>query len=151
MSPEGYRVGPRSIQSMMKFSNAQAFHGAIGLRVDSGATHGGRSLVTGKVTRRHLNVNGVVHGGVYATILDTAMGWAVKTTCGPDEIMATISLYIEFIRAARLGQTLVARGKITRRGNHVAFCQGKLTDEKGILLAAAKGAWYVSQVIPKKK
>ena len=134
----------------MKVSNAHAFHGSIGLKVDSAATHGGRSMVTGKVVKRHLNVNNVVHGGVYATILDTAMGWAVKTTCGENEIMATVSLYIEFIRAAKLGQTLVARGKITRRGHHIAFCQGKLTDENGILLAAAKGAWYISEIVPKK-
>jgi uncharacterized protein (TIGR00369 family) len=108
-------------------------------------------MVTGKVTKRHLNVNKVVHGGVYATILDTAMGWAVKTTCGPNEIMATISLYIEFVRSAKLGQTLIAKGKVMKRGRHVAFCQGTLADENGVLLGSAKGAWYVSEVIPKKE
>jgi len=80
--------------------------------------------VTGKVEHRHLNINGVVHGGVYATILDTAMGAAVVTLLGPGETTATTSLYVEFLRAAREGDHLTARGGVLRRGRHIAFVEG---------------------------
>ena len=67
--------------------------------------------MSGLVEPRHLNINGVVHGGVYATILDTAMGGAVVTMLDEDETTATTSLYVEFLRPAREGQTLRARGR----------------------------------------
>ncbi len=105
----------------------------------------GRGFVTvaGRVEHRHLNINGVVHGGVYATILDTAMGAAVVSLLGPHETTATTSLYVEFLRAAREGDTLSARGHVLRRGRHIAFAEGDLTGRDGRRFSQARGTWYI--------
>jgi uncharacterized protein (TIGR00369 family) len=99
--------------------------------------------VAGRVERRHLNINGVVHGGVYATILDTAMGGAVVSLLTPDETTATTSLYVEFLRAAREGELLTAVGHLLRRGRHVAFVEGELTGSDGERLSQGHGTWYI--------
>jgi uncharacterized protein (TIGR00369 family) len=99
--------------------------------------------VTGKVERRHLNINGVVHGGVYATILDTAMGASVVTVLSGEETTATTSLYVEFLRAAREGETLTARGDVLRRGRHIAFAEGNLYGSDGRRFSQARGTWYI--------
>lgn len=99
--------------------------------------------VTGKVEHRHLNINGVVHGGVYATILDTSMGAAVVSVLGPSETTATTSLYVEFLRAAREGETLTARGEVLRRGRHIAFAEGNLYGSDGRRFSQARGTWYI--------
>lgn len=122
----------------------------IGFEVDMENTGDGHCTVVGKVEKQHLNINNVVHGGVYATVLDSAMGGAVVTTLHEDETTATTSLYVEFIRSARLGQKLKAYGSVSRRGHHVAFCDGTLTDEKGTLMGNARGTWYIWEVQPKK-
>jgi len=103
----------------------------------------GHCEVRGRVEERHLNINRVVHGGVYATILDTAMGAAVVSTLVGEEVTATTSLYVEFVRSARLGQTLIAEGTVTRRGHHIAFADGQVVDEQGVLLGRARGTWYI--------
>ena len=121
----------------------QGFHSEVGFRVDPAATDRGVCVVGGKVEARHLNINGVVHGGVYATILDTAMGGAVVTLLGPDEVTATTSLYVEFLRPAGEGEVLRAEGKLVRRGRHLAFVEGKLADGEGRLLSQAHGTWYI--------
>ncbi len=126
------------------------FHSAIGFEVDLEGTGNGRCRVHGKIEQKHLNINHVVHGGVYATVLDTAMGGAVVTTLHPDEVTATTSLYVEFIRSARLGQVLTCLGTVTRRGHHVAFCDGQITDEKGTLMGSARGTWYIWETNQKK-
>src|SRR5581483_7426067 len=45
----------------------------------------------------------IVHGGMVATLLDTAMGGACWTVCGDDESFLTADLRVEFLRSARPG------------------------------------------------
>lgn len=134
------RAMPRDWESVARL---EGFHSAVGFAIDPAASGDGKCTVRGLVERRHLNINGVVHGGVYATILDTAMGGAVVTTLGPDEVTATTSLYVEFFRPAREGVHLAALGELVRRGRHLAFVQGRLTDEEGRQLSQAHGTWYI--------
>ena len=119
------------------------FHKVVGFSVDPRATGHGVCVVRGVVERRHLNINQVVHGGVYATILDTAMGGAVVTLLKSDEVTATTSLYIEFLRPAERGERLWARGEVVRRGRHLAFVEGNLYDHENRRLSQAHGTWYI--------
>lgn len=141
---------PRPIRPPEEWVASAGFHGTIGFVVDREETRDGRCKVHGKIEERHLNINNVVHGGVYATVLDTAMGGAVVTTLHVDETTATTSLYVEFIRSARLGQTLTCIGTVTRRGHHVAFADGQISDEKGTLMGCARGTWYIWEINQKK-
>jgi uncharacterized protein (TIGR00369 family) len=119
------------------------FHHEVGFRIDPTKSRRGVCFVTGRVERRHLNINGVVHGGVYATILDTAMGASVVSLLRVGETTATTSLYVEFLRAAREGDTLTARGEVLRRGRHLAFAEGNLFGADGRRLSQARGTWYI--------
>jgi len=119
------------------------FHHEVGFTIDFERTGRGTCTVTGRVEPRHLNINSVVHGGVYATILDTAMGASVVSVLAEGETTATTSLYVEFLRAARQGDLLTARGEVLRRGRHVAFAEGNLYGEDGRRLSQARGTWYI--------
>lgn len=119
------------------------FHQEVGFRIVPAKSGRGFCTVTGRVARRHLNINAVVHGGVYATILDTAMGGAVVSLLTEAETTATTSLYVEFLRAAREGDTLTARGHVLRRGRHIAFAEGDLYGADGRRLSQARGTWYI--------
>jgi uncharacterized protein (TIGR00369 family) len=121
----------------------RGFHHEIGFRVDRTRSGRGVCTVTGRVEARHLNINRIVHGGVYATALDTAMGAAVVSLLRNGETTATTSLYVEFLRAARQGEQLTARGEVLRRGRHIAFAEGNLTDGEGRRLSQAHGTWYI--------
>jgi uncharacterized protein (TIGR00369 family) len=124
-------------------SRLGGFHSEVGFSVDLAHTGPGYCTVTGKVESRHLNINGVVHGGVYATILDTAMGGSVVTLLREGEVTATTSLYVEFLRPAGRGEQLSARGEVVRRGRHLAFVEGNLYDGEHRRLSQAHGTWYI--------
>ncbi len=136
---------PRPVPPLPDLLHAarRGFHHEVGFSIDAEHSGHGFCTVQGKVEHRHLNINGVVHGGVYATILDTAMGGAVVSLLREGETTATTSLYLEFLRAAREGDTLTARGDVLRRGHHIAFAEGNLTDENGLRLSQARGTWYI--------
>ena len=143
-APEGPEPRPvRPPKNWSEVRDLSGFHSEVGFRIDPAETGRGYCTVTGHVERRHLNINGVVHGGVYATILDTAMGGAVVSILGDAEVTATTSLYVEFLRPAQEHAVLRARGDLVRRGRHLAFVRGNLTDGEGRTLSQAHGTWYI--------
>ena len=79
----------------------------------------------------------VVHGGMVATLLDTAMGAACASTLTDDQGFLTADLHVEFYRPARPGR-LRADGRVVQRTRRVAFCAAELTDADGELLASAR-------------
>jgi uncharacterized protein (TIGR00369 family) len=127
----------------LRHAALHGFHHEVGFTIDLARSGRGTSTVTGRVEPRHLNMNAVVHGGVYATILDTAMGAAVLSMLAPGETAATTSLYVDFLRAAREGDPLTARGEVLRRGRHFVFAQGDLYGDGGRRLGQARGTWYI--------
>ena len=138
----------RPLPDLYRAARRGGFHQEVGFRVVAEKSGRGFCTVSGRVEHRHLNINGVVHGGVYATILDTAMGASVVSLLTEDETTATTSLYVEFLRAAREGDLLVARGEVLRRGHHIAFAEGNLFDEAGRRLSQARGTWYIWSADP---
>ena len=88
------------------------------------------------------NRYGIPHGGVHATLLDTAMGFAVCFTGDPDErqLVMTLSLNVNYLGVAR-GQRLIAEGRKTGGGKSTAFAEGEITDENGNLIATATGVF----------
>jgi len=133
----------RPTPDLFRAARRGGFHHEVGFRVVPERSGRGYCTVTGRVEPRHLNINSIVHGGVYATILDTAMGGAVLSLLTEDETAATTSLYVEYLRAAREGEVLIARGHVLRRGRHIAFAEGGLVGTEGERLSQARGTWYI--------
>lgn len=126
------------------------FHRSVGFEIDPSEARHGHCVVRGRIETMHLNINQVVHGGVYCTLLDTAMGAAVVTTLNEQEVTATTSIYVDFLRPARLGQVLSAEGEVIRRGRNIAFADGHITDEEGKIMGTGRGTWYIWSVPPEQ-
>ena len=87
----------------------------------------------------HYNPIGVVHGGVGATLLDSAMGCAVHTTLPAGVGYTTLELKVNYIRGVRVDAgRLLAEGTVIHRGGTTAIAEGRLTSAAdGRLLAFA--------------
>jgi uncharacterized protein (TIGR00369 family) len=78
----------------------------------------------------------IVHGGMVAALLDTAMGGACWTLMAEDEDFLTADLRTEFHRSARPG-ILRAEGRVVQRNRRVVFCAAELFQD-GQLIASAR-------------
>jgi uncharacterized protein (TIGR00369 family) len=84
------------------------------------------------------NPLGTVHGGIAATLLDSAMGCAVHSTLPAGVGYTTLELKVNYIRAARLdGQRLIATGTVVHAGRRTATAEGQVHDTNGKLIAHA--------------
>ncbi len=89
------------------------------------------------VTRAEMtNPMGTVHGGIAATMLDSAMGCAVHSTLAPGEAYTTLDLHVHYTRPIPAdGRTITASGTVVHRGSRMATAEGRLVDDDGKLLA----------------
>ncbi|RKH09411.1 PaaI family thioesterase [Corallococcus sp. CA053C] len=84
----------------------------------------------------HYNPIGMVHGGLAATLMDSAMGCAIHTMLPVGVGYTTLELHVNYVRGiAHDSGPLQCRGEIIHIGGRVATAQGRLTDEKGHLYA----------------
>jgi uncharacterized protein (TIGR00369 family) len=107
----------------------------------------GTATFQGTPHAKHLNPMGTVHGGWYATLLDSAVGCAVQTMLEPGYAYTTAELSINLVRGARLdGGPLRAVGKVLHGGRQLATAEGKLVDARGRLYAHATTTCLVFEV-----
>ena len=103
------------------------------------------------VGEKHLNMGGMAHGGVHATLLDTAMGGTLVSLISKEEWCATAQLDISYLNAVDQGDHLVATAEVVRRGRNLAHIEGRLVTGKGKLAATAKGTWAIWEKRPKSR
>lgn len=83
-----------------------------------------------------INAMFTVHGGVLATLMDTAMGSAVFTKLGDGVAYTTLELKVNFIRAVTLdGSRLTCEATAVHVGRRTATAEGRITDAGGKLIA----------------
>ena len=98
----------------------------------------GRVVVEVRPGEQHYNPIGVVHAGMAATVLDTAMACAVHSTLGPGTGYATIEFKINLVRpiTTDVGR-LRAVAEVVHGGSRVATAEARLLDDAGALYAHA--------------
>lgn len=94
------------------------------------------------VDERHANSLGIVHGGVFVTLLDAAMGHAVGfcRVQGNVRSAVTVSLTSTFLAPAKT-RTLVGRGRVVAVSGRIATVSGEVLDGDGTICVSGQGSF----------
>lgn len=122
--------------------NATPLFKLLGLTLDESDTDFARVSVEARPELA--NPNGITHGGIHATLIDTAIGQALTTTIKPGWSMVTIEMDVKYFKPTSKGR-LIGEGRIVRKGKRIAHGEVDLKDERGELLG--KG-WCVYAIVP---
>lgn len=88
---------------------------------------------------------GAVHGGIAATLLDSAMGAAVMTTLDGATSYATANLNVHLTRSISLRTgRIVAEGWVVHRGSRLVTAEARLNDAQGRLLAHGSATYSLT-------
>ncbi len=96
----------------------------------------GYAKVAMKLTPEYENYNGLVFGGIIMSVADEAFGYAVNSVDHPS--VAT-QFNTHFIAAARVGDELIAEGRLVKSGKRVSIAEVTVTNQDGKLIAKATG------------
>ncbi|WP_053058047.1 PaaI family thioesterase [Rubrobacter aplysinae] len=120
------------------FDEAISFSRHIGSRVEK--VEPGRAILYIDVEDHHLNGNGTLHGGVYASLIDNAMGISVLSKVGLRA--ATIQMDTRFLGPVNGGR-IICHAEVLHRTRRMATAQGSVYDEEGNLVAMGTGTFRV--------
>ena len=96
------------------------------------------------VAERHLNPNGVVHGGALFTLVDTAMGASLMQRLDEGQICATLQISMNFLRPVVSGDVVECEARVVNKGRRFANVRGELyVQEK--LVGTADGNFAIMQ------
>jgi uncharacterized protein (TIGR00369 family) len=98
----------------------------------------GRAMFQGTPGPAHLNPMGTIHGGWYATLLDSALGCAVHTMMPAGRGYTTAELGVNLVRAiGNKAPRVRAEGKVIHCGRQLATAEARLYGPDGTLYAHA--------------
>ena len=102
----------------------------------------GEAVAALDVSDRHLHPNGVVHGGVVFTLVDTAMGRATMSVLEEGRICASSEGAVRYLRPINGGR-LVATASVLRAGRRIVHLEGRVTvdgDDRPVAVVQASFA-----------
>lgn len=137
-----YAAGQAAIERETR--EGSALQGLLGYRLVKWEPD--RAVVAYDIQPAHLNRTGRLHGGILATLLDTAGGFAGCYSADPDErrTCVTLSLTINYVASMSAGQVLT-EARRTGGGRSIFFAEIKACDSTGRVLASGTGAFrYLS-------
>ena len=86
------------------------------------------------LAQRHLQPFGIVHGGVIATLIDTATFWAGFMRLPEDAGLVNVDLKLNYLKAVAKGH-LRAEGECLRAGRQISYTMASVYNEAGELVA----------------
>ncbi|HVR40556.1 MAG TPA: PaaI family thioesterase [Thermoanaerobaculia bacterium] len=93
-------------------------------------------IVIDEIRPEHENGLGIAHGGLAATLLDSALSCAVNTVMPAGKIFTTLEMKINYIRAIhRKAGALTCIGTVVHAGGRTATAEGRIVDANGKLYA----------------
>ena len=87
-----------------------------------------------ELEKRHLQPFGVVHGGVFASLIDATGFWAVYSQAPPEAGMTTVELKLNYLAPAVSGR-LIGLGRCIKLGRSLGLGEARIEGEDGRLLA----------------
>ena len=95
----------------------------------------GRAVFAVEPDERHYNGIGIAHGGLAATLLDSALSCAVNTVMPAGKVFTTLEMKVNYVRAIPHGASLICTGNVVHAGSRTATAEGRIVDGGGKLYA----------------
>ena len=99
-----------------------------------------------RLAKPHTNSRGLIHGGLITSLADNAMGYSCALVMGWTTSLVTISLAVDYVGTAEIGQWLAVESEVIKTGSTICFAQSLIKADDTVI-ARANGTF---RVVPKK-
>jgi len=135
-------LNPDHVQAVIRAINQGPYFKHLSMPVKEMGI--GYSIVELKVGHEHLNPFGGIHGGAYASVIDTAAFWAVY--CELDEKVGLISIDLKIDYLAPIkGGVILTKGRSIKIGKSMCLAEATATDKNGKWLAHGTSKMMVTK------
>ncbi len=135
-------LNPDHLRSVINIINECPFFKHMSMKVMEIGS--GYSIVSATILKNHMNPFGGLHGGVYASAIDTAAYWSAYCDLPEEKGLVSIDIKVDFIAPIVDGDILV-RGYCIKAGKSIHLTEAKMFDSNGKLLAHGTSKLLVTQ------
>ena len=129
---EQKKINPLHIEKLKEVVNQSPYSALLNMKlVDLGP---GFSIIEIDIDTKHLNPFGSVHGGCYASLIDSAAYWAAYSNKDEDSGFTSLDLEVTNLAMAYSGK-LIATATAIKEGRSIVLCEVTMTDEQGKIIA----------------
>lgn len=135
-------INPRHTQAVTDLINQGPFFRHLAMTVKEIGP--GYSLVEMELAREHLNPFGGIHGGAYASVIDTAAYWAAYCELDEQVGLITLDLKVDYLAPISSGR-IVVKGRSIKIGRTICLAEAVAMDERDKWLAHGSSKMMVTQ------
>jgi uncharacterized protein (TIGR00369 family) len=123
---------PEHLKTVIKAINSGPFFQHMSIKVMEIGV--GYSVVAMEVSKKHMNPFGGLHGGVYASAIDTAAYWSAYCDLPEEKGLISIDLKVDFLAPILHGEVII-NGQRIKSGKTIYLTEAKMCDRDGKILA----------------
>jgi uncharacterized protein (TIGR00369 family) len=127
-------ITPERVQAIREKFETNHFPRMLGIEID--LIEPGRAVLGVEVRQELLQLQGVMHGGAIASLVDTAVAFAIISVSKPEDRFTTVEMKVNYLSSIREGR-ITADARLIRDGRRIIVADCDVFDAKGRL--AAKG------------
>lgn len=125
-------VNQAHLDMLMEAVNASPYFKLLGMEIQELGFQ--TAVVKLEIGGKHLNPFGTVHGGVYASLIDTAAYWAAYYDQEESAGFTSVDVSVTNLAMSATG-TLIAKAKAIKEGKSICLCEASIYDEQEHLVA----------------
>ena len=134
------RLNPAYVEAVKRAVNTSPYFSLISMEIKN--LEPGYARLEVLVEEKHHHPFGMVHGGVFSSLVDAAAYWALYPEVDEGKWMTTVEMKLNLLAPARSGK-LIAEGRRIKLGQTLGLGETRVEDEKGRLLAHGTGTFMI--------
>ncbi len=134
------RLNPVYMEAIKRVVNTSPYFSLISMEIKN--LEPGHARLEVLLEEKHHHPFGMVHGGVFSSLVDAAAYWALYPEVDEGKWMTTVEMKLNFLAPARSGK-LIAEGRRIKFGQTLCLGEASVEDEKGKLLAHGTATFMI--------
>ncbi len=134
------RLNPVYVEAIKRVVNTSPYFSLISMEIKN--LEPGHARLEVLLEEKHHHPFGMVHGGVFSSLVDAAAYWALYPEVDEGKWMTTVEMKLNFLAPARSGK-LIAEGRRIKFGQTLCLGEASVEDEKGKLLAHGTATFMI--------
>lgn len=129
-----------SIKKLIKYGESSAFYKLLNMKIEEACDNYARLSI--EIEEKHVQFQGAVHGGVIASLADSAAAWAIYGSNNLKGTPVTVEMKINFLIPVQSGK-LIAEARNVHEGSKIFVSDVDVKNEKGDLVAKSLVTYYL--------
>lgn len=128
------------LEKLIEQGEESPFYKLLGIRIEEVREDYARLSI--EVCEKHIQLLKTVHGGVTASLADSAAAWAAFGSTNPKSVPVTVEMKINFLKPVSSGK-LVAEARNIHKGSRILVSDVEVRDNSGDLVAKSLITYYL--------